>query len=88
MIIVNAVLLCVPTATLNFRQNTKNPEPYVRGYIMEKIQVTIFTMQELFISSVYLWEIRRILSYIYCDAKTKKSMWQLIAMNTVLIILD
>lgn len=89
MIIINAVVLCVPTATLNLRQYTKNPGHYQRGYVvMEKVQMSIFTAQELFISGVYLWEIRRVLSYIYCDTKTKKSMWKLLSMNMVLIVLD
>ncbi|KAF2107590.1 integral membrane protein, partial [Lophiotrema nucula] len=88
MIIFNAIVLCIPTSTLNLRQYTKNPAPYTRGYVvMEKIQMTIFTAQEVFISCVYLWEIRRVLQVVF-DKKTRQSMWQLVAMNVLLLILD
>jgi hypothetical protein len=64
-IIVTAVILCVPTSTLNLRQYTKHPQVYTHGYvIMEKIQMCIFTAQEVFISLFYFWEIRRVLQLI------------------------
>jgi archaellum component FlaF (FlaF/FlaG flagellin family) len=87
-IIVSAVMLCPPTATLSLRQYTKHPEPYTRGYIyMEKIQMTYFSIQEVFISCVYLWEMRKVMRVIL-DGKARKWMWQLVAMNIVLLILD
>jgi hypothetical protein len=88
MIIVSAVLLCPPTATLNLRQYTKHPEAYTRGYvIMEKIQMTAFTVQEVLISCVYLWETRKVMRVIF-DGKARKWMWQLVAMNVLLLLLD
>jgi hypothetical protein len=87
-IIVSAVMLCPPTATLSLRQYTKHPEPYTRGYIyMEKIQMTYFSIQEVFISCVYLWEMRKVMRVIL-DGKARKWMWQLVAMNIVLLTLD
>jgi len=65
MIIASAILLCVPTATLSLRQYTKHPDAYTRGYaVMEKIQMTLFTVQEIFISCVYLWETRNMMRII------------------------
>ncbi|KAF1997744.1 hypothetical protein P154DRAFT_565220 [Amniculicola lignicola CBS 123094] len=88
LIIASSILLCVPTVTLNLRQYTSNPAPYTRGYaVMEKIQMTLFTAQEVFISGVYFWEIRRVFMVIF-DGKTRKIMWQLVAMNVLLLILD
>ncbi|KAL1793573.1 hypothetical protein ACET3X_008555 [Alternaria dauci] len=88
MIVVSAICLCVPTITLNLRQYTKHPEAYTRGYVvMEKIQMTLFTMQEIFISCVYLLETRKLMRVIF-DGKTRKWMWQLVAMNVLLLILD
>jgi hypothetical protein len=106
-ILTTAVVLCVPTVTLNLRQYTKHPEAYTRGYvIMEKVQMSIFTAQEVFISLFYFWEIRRVLQVIasshtisftpYSKTNTlstnanttRKSMWQLVAMNVLLLILD
>ncbi|PSN60236.1 hypothetical protein BS50DRAFT_212372 [Corynespora cassiicola Philippines] len=87
MIITSAIVLCVPTSILNLRQSTQNPA-YTKGYkIMEKIQMTLFAAQEAFISFVYLWEVRRVLMVI-SDGRTRKSMWQLVAMNVFLLALD
>lgn len=88
MIIVSAVLLCVPTVTLNLRQYTAHPDAYTRGYkVMEKIQMTLFTAQEVFISCVYLWETRKVMRVIL-NGKARKWMWQLVAMNLLLLLLD
>lgn len=88
LIIVSAVVLCVPTVTLNLRQHSSNPAPYTRGYaVMEKIQMTLFTAQEIFISSVYLWETRKVMRVIF-DGRTRRWMWQLVAMNVLLLFLD
>jgi hypothetical protein len=87
-IIITAIVLCVPTSILCLRQYTKHPEAYTRGYaIMEKIQMTLFAVQEMFIACVYLWEIRKIL-HVILDGRTRKWMWQLVAMNIFLLFLD
>jgi hypothetical protein len=54
---------------------------------MEKIQMTYFSIQEVFISCVYLWEMRKVMRVIL-DGKARKWMWQLVAMNIVLLTLD
>lgn len=88
LIITSAVLLCVPTIVLNWRQYTKHPDPYTRGYeVMEKIQISLFTAQEAFISCVYFWEIRLVLKVCF-EGKTRKLMWQLVGMNAILLVLD
>lgn len=87
-IIVSAICLCVPTVTLNLRQYTKHPDIYTRGYaIMEKIQMVLFTLQEVTISCIYLWETRKLMRVIF-DGKARKWMWQLVAMNVLLLVLD
>jgi hypothetical protein len=87
-IVASAVLLCPPTAVLNLRQYTKHPEAYTRGYVvMEKVQMTVFSVQEVLISFVYLWETRKVMRVIF-DGKTRKWMWQLVAMNILLLLLD
>ncbi|KAF2026078.1 hypothetical protein EK21DRAFT_103504 [Setomelanomma holmii] len=88
MTIISAVVLCPPTSTLNLRQYTKHPAAYTRGYVvMEKIQMTAFTVQEVFISCVYLWETRKVMLVIF-DGKARKWMWQLVPMNFLLLLLD
>lgn len=87
-IIASAICLCVPTVTLNLRQYTKHPDVYTHGYaIMEKIQMVLFTLQEVTISCIYLWETRKLMRVIF-DGKARKWMWQLMAMNALLLVLD
>ncbi|PVI02751.1 hypothetical protein DM02DRAFT_670328 [Periconia macrospinosa] len=91
MIVFNASIFIIPTLILDsFQFSAKHIHIYNRGYfIMEKIEMTAFAMQELFISGIYLWEVwkmfkvRRVLSF-----KSQRSMWQLLAMNLFHFILD
>jgi hypothetical protein len=87
IIIISAVYLCVLTATLNLRQYTKYSEVYTRGYVMEKIQMTLFTVQDIFISCVYLGETRNMMRVIF-DGKARKWTWQLAAVNILLLMFD
>ncbi len=88
IIIVSAVCLCVPTITLHFRLAAKHQDSIMRGYMaMEKIQMTLFTGQEISISCIYLWETRKLMRVIF-DGKARKWMWQLVAMSVLLLILD
>ncbi|KAI4928963.1 hypothetical protein J4E85_005585 [Alternaria conjuncta] len=88
VIVVSAVCLCVPTVVLNLRLFTNHPERYLRGYmVMEKIQMTLFTIQEISISCIYLWETRKLMRVIL-NGKARKWMWQLVAMSILLLILD
>ncbi|CAN9383327.1 unnamed protein product [Alternaria sp. RS040] len=88
LIVTSAIYLCVPTVTLNLRQYTKHPESYTRDYmVMEKIHMTLFTVQEIFIFCVYLLETRKLMRVIF-DGKARKWMWQLVVMNVLLLILD
>jgi hypothetical protein len=76
MIIINAIVLTVPTNVC------------ATGYgIMEKIQMTVFTIQELIISSIYLIEVRRVLKVID-NGRLRKMMWELGAINVAIIGLD
>jgi hypothetical protein len=88
MILFNAVVLCVPIVTLNFHQHSARPEGYTRAYIvMVKVGTCIFTVQEIFISCIYIWEIHKTLKIIM-DMRIRTSMWQLVAMNLLHLTLD
>lgn len=87
-IIINSFLMCTPTVVLTYGSNTADWADYVRGYqVMERIQMTAFSVQELFISGVYLWEVRRLLKVVY-EGRTRKLMWEIAAINVAIIILD
>ncbi|KAG9195920.1 hypothetical protein G6011_01041 [Alternaria panax] len=75
--ILNAISI-VPYAT----------EPYTGDYmVVEKTQMTLFTIKKISIFCVYLWETRKLTRVIF-DGKARKWTWQLVVMNILLLILD
>jgi hypothetical protein len=87
-IIFNAIFLCIPTIVLTYGSNTPQQEKYLHPYAgYEKAQMTIFTVQELFISCVYLWEVRKILKLLR-EGSTRRLMWQLMMINIIIIVMD
>ncbi|CAC9892091.1 unnamed protein product [Aureobasidium pullulans] len=88
MIIINAIILTVPTNVLSLGSNSSKYYLFTTGYsVMEKIQMTAFTAQELIISSIYLIEVRRVLKVVD-DGRFRKIMWELGAINVAIIVLD
>jgi len=91
MIIVNAVICHIPTTVLTYGSNSSNPKPYIRPYsIYEKVQVTIFFIQEVIISGLYVyktWKILRSEGGIR-GRNTRLVMTHLIWVNIMVIILD
>ncbi|KAH0393309.1 integral membrane protein, partial [Aureobasidium melanogenum] len=88
MIIINAIVLTVPTNVLSLGSNSSKYYLFTFGYsVMEKIQMTVFSLQELVISFIYLVEVRRVLKVID-DGRFRKIMWELGAINIAIIVLD
>ncbi|TLD15149.1 hypothetical protein PspLS_10647 [Pyricularia sp. CBS 133598] len=57
MIIVDAIICHGGVSVLIFGVNGHNPKPFVRPYaIFERLQVTVFSVQELIISGLYIYE--------------------------------
>ncbi|KAF1954220.1 hypothetical protein CC80DRAFT_388202, partial [Byssothecium circinans] len=58
MILFNGVALHSSTGVFTFLTNcTSNPERWIPSYsIMEKIQVSLFFLQEVLLSSIYIWK--------------------------------
>ncbi|PLB46829.1 hypothetical protein P170DRAFT_362726 [Aspergillus steynii IBT 23096] len=89
MIIVNAVILHIPTTVLTYGSNLASGNlAYRRGYnVMEKIQMTGFCIQEFVLSALYIWETTRMLR-LDPDRGKRKIMYQLVAINLIIILLD
>ncbi|KAJ5184774.1 hypothetical protein N7491_007356 [Penicillium cf. griseofulvum] len=92
MIMVNAVILHLPTTALTYGTNLVYNEPslgrWKKGYnIMEKIQMTGFCVQEFIISGLYIWETVRMLR-LDPDRTKRKIQYQLLVINFIIIILD
>lgn len=62
MIIVNAIWLHVPIIILVYGANSANPTPFAKPYdIYEKIQLSVFFVQEVIISGFYVYETTKLL---------------------------
>jgi len=89
MIIVDAIIFHIPTTTLNFYSDYgAHPIIAAAGYkVYEKIQMTGFCIQELVISGIYMWKTAQLLRII-ATPDARRTMWQLFAINLIIIILD
>ncbi|KAL1877495.1 hypothetical protein Daus18300_002482 [Diaporthe australafricana] len=91
MIIANATWLHVPVIVLVYGVNSANPEPFRKPYeIFEKIQLSVFFVQEIIISALYVWETtnRLRLEKSIGDMRTRKVMNHLIWVNVLVVFLD
>ncbi|KAF2683446.1 hypothetical protein K458DRAFT_478336 [Lentithecium fluviatile CBS 122367] len=91
MIIINGILCHVSGFVLIYGTISPNPKPYLRHFpIYEKLQVTVFFVQEVIISSLYVYKtsnLLRILSGIQARG-TRLVMRHLILANVIIILLD
>ncbi|PGH20420.1 hypothetical protein AJ80_03565 [Polytolypa hystricis UAMH7299] len=88
MIIIDAVLLHLPTTILTFGSNSSAKDRFVPVYnVMEKIQMTGFCVQEFIISTLYIWETVKMLR-ISPEKGNRKIMWQLLSINIIFILMD
>ncbi|KAK4061589.1 uncharacterized protein Triagg1_10218 [Trichoderma aggressivum f. europaeum] len=91
MIVVNSVWLLVPTTVLLFLCNSPSAARYqVPYFIFERVQLTVFFVQEVIISVLYIHETYRILrSYRgLVTGANRTTMVHLILINFVIIALD
>ncbi|KAL4896602.1 hypothetical protein BDV59DRAFT_171050 [Aspergillus ambiguus] len=89
MIIINAILLHIPTTVLTYGSNLASEKAaYINGYnVMEKIQMTGFCLQEFILSAIYIVETIRMLR-LDPDRSKRKIMYQLVAINIIIIAMD
>ena len=88
MIAWNAVTLHLPTTVLTYGTNSPSASLFQGPYrIMEKIQMTIFCLQELIISSLYIWATLRFLRPFY-RRRIRSVMLQLFWINVGIILID
>lgn len=90
MIIINAVWVSTPVIVLVYLVSSDNTGRYILGYsIAEKLQLSVFFLQEVVISALYLSETLKITkSHRGLTSGTRKIMSQVIIINIVIICLD
>jgi len=89
MIIVDAILFHVTTTVVLFGSSLGDEQsPFNNAYkVIEKIQMTGFCIQEFIISGLYVWKTVRLLQIVSKEG-TKRVMWQLFAINVMIIAMD
>ncbi|KAJ5618501.1 hypothetical protein N7528_006612 [Penicillium herquei] len=90
LIIVDAVILLVPTTVLTFSTAYIRTDPFIRGYnVMERLQLAWFCCQEFVISGIYIIETVKLLKLMPDkDHRRTRIMYELLAINFVIILLD
>ncbi|GAM88261.1 hypothetical protein ANO11243_062940 [Dothideomycetidae sp. 11243] len=91
-ILINSFVCYVPTTVLDYSSNIVHPgnPVYTNGYsIMERIQMTLLTIQEIAISAIYLVEAYKFLNISFTtDKRSRNIMYELSAINVIIIVLD
>lgn len=90
LIIVDAVILLIPTTILTFSTAYIQTESFIRGYnVMERLQLAWFCCQEFVISGIYIFETVKLLQLMPDkDQRRTRIMYELLAINFVIILLD
>jgi len=91
MIIVNAIWLHVPVIVLVYGMNSSAPQPFLKPYLIyEKIQLTVFVIQESIISGLYVWKTSKMLQLEKAirNVRTRRVLSHLVYVNVVVILLD
>ncbi len=91
MIIANAIWLHIPIIILVYGANSNHPGPFEKPYsVYEKIQLTVFVVQELIISSLYVYETVNLLRMedTIGNNGSRTVLWHLIYVNVLVMLLD
>lgn len=91
MIIINALIGHLPTTILVYGANSSNPRPFIRPYsVYEKFQITIFFLQEMAISGLYIFETTKIMrvTAIMGRDTNKYLLRHLLAVSIIVAALD
>lgn len=91
LILFSLLAIVIPTIVLNVGSSyTPQSSEWVRGYkVIERIQLTWFSVQEGLVSSVYIWEtVRMIKLSPEEDKRQHMVLYELFAINVTAIIMD
>ncbi|KAL4951360.1 hypothetical protein BDW69DRAFT_170244 [Aspergillus filifer] len=90
MIIIDTIILIIPTTVLTYSTVYIRTLPIVMGYnVMERLQVAWFCAQEILISSIYIWETAKLLRLRpEKNSRRTRVLYELIAINLIIIGMD
>ncbi|PGH23396.1 hypothetical protein AJ80_02506 [Polytolypa hystricis UAMH7299] len=90
MIIIDAIILHIPTAVVGYGTlyHPGNNSRFTKAYeVIERVEMTGFCVQEFTISCIYIWQ-TVLLLYTSSSGRGRSTMWQLIAINGIIIVMD
>jgi hypothetical protein len=88
MIVFTSIFLLIPVIVLDFGSIYSSDQGFTDGYFyIEKIQMTVITLQELIISFLYVYKTSQLLRVIN-RTNTRSMIWQLLFLNVVIISMD
>ncbi|OBT90741.1 hypothetical protein VE02_00677 [Pseudogymnoascus sp. 03VT05] len=88
MIITNIFVLLVPTTVLTYGSNFTSSQKFLDGYIiMEKIEIIGISIQEIIISTLYIYGTRDMLKY-NPEGESRSILLQLVGINFIFILMD
>ncbi|MCJ1294559.1 hypothetical protein MMC34_006117 [Xylographa carneopallida] len=88
MIIVDAICFHIPTTVLTYGSNSNNSASFINAFnVMERLQMTAFSIQEFIISGIYVYSTIKLLRPVY-HGRTRRVMMQLIWINLTIIAMD
>ncbi|POS78924.1 hypothetical protein DHEL01_v202666 [Diaporthe helianthi] len=94
MIIVNGIILHTATVVTTAGSNSEASHIFIKPYaIMERIQITVFSVQESILSGLYVWKAWKFLVVYRSDGsrtqdKLRGMMLHLILSNIIVVLLD
>jgi hypothetical protein len=95
MIIVNGLTMHLSAISINIASRALETQPLNKAYgIMERTEVTVFFVQEITLSGLYLWRCRHFLKQYRCRMESeetstmKNTLRSLILANIVVLLLD
>lgn len=90
LIIIDAIILLIPTTVLTFCTAYVATPSVIRGYnVMERMQLAWFCAQEIVISGIYIVETVKLLRMMPDkDQRRSRIMYELLAINFIIILLD
>ncbi|KAJ5584750.1 uncharacterized protein N7459_004550 [Penicillium hispanicum] len=88
MIVVDAILLHIPTIVLLYGTVAAPVGTFASGYnVMERVQLVGFCIQELVISGIYVWETVKLLR-LRPQGRPHGLLHQLLVINILILVLD
>lgn len=90
LIVFSAVVILIPTTVLTYSTVYVRTQASIKGYnVMERLEITWFCAQEILIASIYIFQTINILRLRpEKELHRSKMMYELIAINLVMIFLD